>query len=278
MSDNLDDLILTDPEPETPKSKGVLALLALVVLLIVVGAVLAKMIFSSPNDDANATQNEAIKAPVVAIDSSDDSNKKASEVNSSSIESDLTPLDAEDAQKNVETVSLDNKADKKADSGKSDKNSNDSADIDNNEPEDLSSNSNLNKENLAGSIVSTRVNPVTHKVETTVAKTKKQVKHIKHKNVVLKPNPTYTHKSNVKTSSYTSSYASSGNTYIQVGSFAKGPAASFIRKIRNAGFRYRIREVNGYRRVLVGPFTSAKAKKVLGRVKSRISPAAFITK
>jgi len=256
MSDNLDDLILTDPEPETPKSKGVLALLALIVLLIVVGAVLANMIFSSPDDEANATQSEAIKAPVVDINTNssiDDNNiaEMNKETNNSNVDADLAPLDDSAMPSKVDTVSIDNNnIDSKSD--------NNNGDNDNGSEE---------SKNLAGSIVTTKVKPGSNVAQTTVEKSVHKPKHVTHKPKVTKTVKKVSHK-----------YGGSGSTYIQVGSFSKGPTESFIRKIRNAGFRYRIREVNGYRRVLVGPFTSARAKEVLGIVKSKISPSAFIKK
>jgi len=266
MSDNLDDLILTDPEPETPKSKGILALLAIIVLLIVVGAVLAKMIFSSPDDDTNTTKNEPVKPPIVNLDNSNENNNglsSLSETNADSnksadVDADLTPLNDSAMPSNVDTVSIDDKADKKSSSSS--------------KAVDTTSHSTLSGKELAGTIVTTKIKPGSNVAQTKIVKTSHQVKHIKHKNAVYKSNPKYVVGKNAKKAIY----GGSGNTYIQVGSFSKGPSESFINKIRKAGFRYRIKEVNGFRRVLVGPFTPSRAKEVLGRVRSRISPSAFI--
>jgi len=251
MSDStLDDLILTDPEPEGGKSKGILALLALVVLLIIIGAVLAKMIFSSP-DDVNSKDNNAtteIKKDVAtnnsSVDMALDNSKKAKEGNTSALDADLTPLDDSAIPSNVETVSVEDKP--KQDNQKVSK-SNDSMSIDS-----VDDNSNAQK------------------TEPAVEKTVKKVEHKVKPKVVHKPKP--------KPKQTTHIYGGHGNTYIQVGSFSKGPNQAFISKIIKSGFRYRIKEVNGFRRVYVGPFTASEASRVLGKVKAKISPSAFIKK
>ncbi len=248
MSDStLDDLILTDPEPEGGKSKGILLLLSLVVVLLIVGAVLAKMIFSSPDDvnakDGNATtevkKDISINSP---INATTDNNAKAQDNNAGSLDADLSPLDDGAVPANVETVTIEDKP--KQDSQKSSKNS-DAMSIDK-----IDSNSNTKK---AEPELKQKVKKVEHKVKPKV----------EHK---PKPKPT------------THTYGGHGNTYIQVGSFSKGPNEKFINKIIKSGFRYRIKEVNGFRRVYVGPFTNSEASRVLGRVKAKISPSAFIKK
>jgi len=95
-----------------------------------------------------------------------------------------------------------------------------------------------------------------------------------------KPKPVVHHKPKPKPHpkpKHVVSYGGVGNTYIQVGSFSQGPNEAFINKIIRSGFKYRIKEVNGFRRVLVGPFRNkAEASRVLGTVKARISQSAFI--
>ena len=250
MSDStLDDLILTDPEPEGGKSKGILVLLSLVVVLIIVGAVLAKMIFSSPDDvntkDGNATtevkKDISINNP---INMNSDNTTNAQDDNASSLDADLTPLDDSAMPANVETVTIEDKP--KQDKQKVSKSS-DTMSIDR-----VDSNSNTKK---AESAVDKKVKKVEHKVK-----------------------PKVEHKQKPKPKQTTHIYGGHGNTYIQVGSFSKGPNQEFINKIVKSGFRYRIKEVNGYRRVYVGPFTSSEASRVLGKVKAKISPSAFIKK
>lgn len=243
-SNTLDDLILNDPEPENSKSKGILILLGLVVLLIIVGAILAKMIFSSP-DDVKQESNKDVKKEINLTKNSSKENKKAQ---ADLEDADLAPLD-DTAMPNADTVSIDDKPkDKKAEDKKE---NSDAMTITKAEPKD-------NIDNEADTEV---------KKEQEKAKPKAKPKP-KIQNVVHHDKP--------KTKRLIGGH---GNVYIQVGSFSKGPTESFINKIRRAGFRYRIKEVNGFRRVLVGPFASeAEANRYLGRIKAQISPSAFIKK
>ncbi len=239
MSDNtLDDLILTDPEPESGKSKGILALLSVVIVLIIIGAVLAKMIFSSPDDvNKNATKNPTEVKKDIAINNSmsiASSNNTSSQDNTTAgLDADLAPLDDTAIPSNVDTVTV-------GDNSKKDvKKATNSEVLANSNQEE---NTNIPKENTV----------VVHKVKKVIRKIKP--KHIVHK------------------------IGGHGNTYIQVGSFSKGPNEKFINKIIKSGFRYRIKEVNGFRRVYIGPFTSSEASRVLGRIKAQISSSAFIKK
>ena len=251
MADNntLDDLILTDPEPEKGKSKGLLALLALIILLIIVGAILAKMIFSSSDDiktDANKTQEPNVKT---VIDNNSNNNASA---NLDIKDPDLAPLDdLNDSIDNTNTESEEveggivedgtpskskEKTQSKTKSDKKKESQNDTAQ----EPE------------VQGVVVE-------QQKSNTIAKQEHKVKP--------KPKPKHTQKV----------YGGHGTVYIQVGSFVKGPESSFIEKIRRAGFRFRIKEQGGKRRVYVGPFRSREeAKSLLNIVRSKINPDAFI--
>ncbi len=242
-SNTLDDLILNDPEPENSKSKGILILLGLVVLLIIVGAILAKMIFSSP-DDVKQESNKDVKKEV-NLSSNTKDNKK---LQSMPEDADLAPLD-DTAMPNADTVAID---DKEKDTKAEDKKENsDAMTITRAEPKDN---------------IDTQADTEVKKVEEK-AKPKPKPKP-KIQNIVHHDKP--------KTKRLIGGH---GNVYIQVGSFSKGPTESFINKIRRAGFRYRIKEVNGFRRVLVGPFASeAEANRYLGKIKAQISPSAFIKK
>ena len=246
MSDNtLDDLILTDPEPDNKKSKGILALLALVVLLIIVGAILAKMIFSSP-EDANAKDSNStteIKKDIITnnANASLDNNTKGQDNTTAPLDADLTPLDDTAMPSNVETVGVDESSKK------------DDKKISNNEAMSVEKTDTKVKNNIEEPAVEHKVKKIVHKAK-----------------------PKVTHKP--KTKHVTQKIGGHGSTYIQVGSFSKGPNSDFINKIIKSGFRYRIKEVNGFRRVYVGPFTSSEASSILGRVKAKISQSAFIKK
>ncbi len=256
----LDDLILNEPEPEKAKSKGLLALLALVILLIIVGAILAKMIFSEP-EPTKAKDNQDNQKVEVASDINsnlDDITENKADKNESknlaplSTDPDLAPLN-DDMTANVDTVNIDEE-----------KNSKDKT---KDETQNLKGDSTkiANKEEELG------VAPVGK-----VTSAKKE-ENDAPKKVVVKERVEKEKKVVTKTPKPTRKIGGRGNVYIQVGSFTKGPESSFIRKITRAGFRYKIKTQNGYRRVYVGPFESRKeAAKYLGRVKSQINPQAFI--
>ena len=248
MSDGtLDDLILTDPEPEGGKSKSVLALLAIVVVLIIIGAVLAKMIFSSPDENNNTVAKTELKQDLVTNTDVKPKNGTTNQNgdDTSSLDADLTPLDDNTMPSNVETVTINDKA-------KADK-------------------SNLNTKNEA------KTNKAENNLNLNLQQDKPTVQHKEQKieNIVKTK---VVHKTQPKPKHTTHIYGGHGNVYIQVGSFSKGPNEAFINKIIKSGFKYRIKEVNGYRRVYVGPFTSSEASRVLGKVKAKISPSAFIKK
>ena len=55
---NLDDLIIGDPEPGGGKSKSLLSLIALVLIILIVGVLLAKLIFSEPEEIGESEPTE----------------------------------------------------------------------------------------------------------------------------------------------------------------------------------------------------------------------------
>ena len=252
MSENLDDLILTESEPEKSNPKSMLGLLALVVILLIAGAVLAKMIF---NGDADVNGTKASSEMVAkdisantenAMPNGSNNNTDVTSINSE--DPDLAPLDNNEngVPSDVDTVNLDdaknnNKKAAKSSEKKIDKKSKDLAD-------DLN------------------VAPVQ---EVNVPKAKQKIE----KKVTHHTKPKVVH--HTKTKKHI--YGGSGNVLIQVGSFAVGPQESFINKIRRAGFHYRIKTINGLRKVYVGPFESrSQAANILGVVKSKINAQAFI--
>jgi len=255
MSDNnLDDLILTEPESESSSNRGLLVILGLVVLLLILGVVLANIIFGSGNED-NATKEDVKSKPAHVIsNNSNDSKLSITKTNSdatenSDLDTDLAPLDDKDNLVN------------------SDMGNDDSINVKNDEPKDNTNDSFTAATTAAGAAAASKA--VSTKKETPKVKHTTKPKKVQHKikNIVTKPKP--------KKRNNTIRY--SGNVYIQVGSFSKGPSAEFVNKIRRAGFKYRIKEVNGYRRVLIGPFESdSYAQRYLGTIKSKVSASAFI--
>ena len=263
----LDDLILTDPEPEKAKSKGLLALLALVILLIIVGAILAKMVFS--DSDKSVKGNEDNKVEVAT-----DVNKNINDsVNSSSANADLAPINNDpdlapidntnSMPSNVDTVSI----------NENNKNGNDQFEKANNSPVGDSTKIAKDENSLGVAPVAKGNSNNDAPMNVVVEERPTKPKHTTKKREDKKPKPKHT----TKAKKHSNTIGGRGTVYIQVGSFTKGPADSFIKKIRRAGFKYRIKSQNGYRRVFVGPFESRQeASRYLGKVRGQINPQAFI--
>ena len=247
---NIEDLILAEPENNKPKQKGILIILGLVVLLLVLGVVLANMIFGGSAEN-NATKQEVKQEEVKEVNRNSAAlitPTNATEQKDEALDADLAPLDDEEAN-NVEVVKAqDQKEQLKKETDKKD-------------------NEELNVPNNQEAMQITKVNKDPKNTEP-----KRVVEH-KPKpkpKPVTKPKPKPTHKT---------TYGGVGSVYIQVGSFSKGPNQDFINKIRRAGFKYKIVQAGPYRRVYVGPFRSTQeAKSVLGIVRSKISRNAFIKK
>jgi len=262
---NLDDLILTEPESEGSSNRGLLVVLGLVVLLLILGVVLANIIFGGASDD-NATVQSVKSESAQLLDTNNntkenltlettDANKADSMAQEGNLDNDLAPLDDKDDLANANMN--DNALDIKTEEPKENSNENVAATA-----------AAATAAGVASSANRAKKREVVKKEVTKPKKVQHKIKHIVKQN---KPKPKPKPKRKAPAVSY------GGNTYIQVGSFSKGPSADFINKIRSTGLKYRIKEVNGYRRVLVGPFRSASdAQRVLGVVKAKISPSAFI--
>ena len=254
MADNntLDDLILTDPEPEKGKSKGLLALLALIILLIIVGAILAKMIFSS-SDEIKAETNKTEEQTVQTITDSNNESSSNTSTNIDLQDPDLAPLDDINESTGGVAATTEQVEGGIVEDGTPSKTK------ENNTQESKEKGNKEELKNDTNEVVLQEIK--TEKSETKQEQPKKVTKP--------KPKPKPDHTKKV--------YGGHGTVYIQVGSFVKGPESSFIEKIRRAGFRFRIKEIDGKRRVYVGPFRSRQeAKSLLGIVRSKINPDAFI--
>ncbi len=263
-NNNLDDLILTEPEGEGGRKKGLLVLLGLVVLLAVIGVVLTNIIMNSGEDENKTTQSikdeiatnlemEKEKVQIGSNKSKDDEN----------LDDDLAPLDEQD---NLAKSSLE-------DTKESDKDS------------IITGASVVTAGTAAATAVKKKIAEKKESIRSSVKKKindtdeilAEQPKHIEKKRVVKKKEHTRRVHKEVSRVKRDTRVSYGGNVYIQVGSFSKGPSSSFINKIRKVGLRYRIKEVNGFRRVLVGPFRSVNdAQRVLPKVKAYIAPNAFI--
>jgi len=98
------------------------------------------------------------------------------------------------------------------------------------------------------------------------------------------PSGKYDPKSKSVVQSATPTTATSGQYYIQVGSFATyTPSKTFLDKIANRGYTYTFHKITRsgktLNKVLVGPFkTQSAAREALPIIKRNVEPGAFLTK
>jgi len=106
-------------------------------------------------------------------------------------------------------------------------------------------------------------------VKKTVPVTKKTVVEKPTKTVVKKPVKTVAPKPVVQ-----------GNYYVQVGSFGRfSPDKKFLQRITDNGFTYKLHQVKGLTKVLVGPYlTDRAARKDLRAIRTNIEPGAFLSR
>jgi len=251
MSDNnLDDLILSEPESEGGSNRGLLVILGLVVLLLILGVVLANIIFGN-TDDTNTTTEKVKEKTEKVVDSKKNTDKDIELIglNNNDIDQDLAPIgegnDFLDSNTN-----------------------NDKQEKESSKVKEVAA---IATAGAVAAATTARNNIKEKKVH--IRQTPKPKPAVRIETETPKPKPVVHRKP--KPRKETIRYG--GSTYIQVGSFSRGPTEDFIDKIRRAGFKYRIKEVNGFRRVLVGPFRSASdAQRYLGTVRAKISSSAFI--
>ena len=71
--------------------------------------------------------------------------------------------------------------------------------------------------------------------------------------------------------------STTGNYYIQLGSFSGYPDNAYLKHLKASGFDYKIVEEDGMKKLLAGPFTSEEeANSVLPTVQREFSPEAFV--
>ncbi len=253
-NNNLDDLIVEEI-PEKSKGKGILAIFALLVAVLVVAIIMTRMIING--DEENATvvkepnQEDMISSELqfTPSDHNPKADKKELDQLSSILEDELTnkpPKDSKIPEPNAKTKS--NKTeDIKPDTATV--NSDDVAEPKVEEPK------------IDDDVPAEKSIETPHEAKRHEPTPKKHVQ--KHQ------------RSEAATSRRVAQPSSRGNYYIQVGSFANKPSQQFLSVITRSGFKYKLKAG----KLLVGPYGSrAAAQSNLPKVKDRISKGAFIKK
>jgi len=253
---NLDDLIIDEQTSNNSKAKGILTILALVIVVLIVAIVLTKVILKDPKVDAVVIDDSAkMLSPDLKLQ--DD------------IKEDKTDTDEEivtDEQK--DEFDLDEEVIAKP------------------KTEETTTEKVVVKppvESIKKPIAKPVVKPhkPIHHTDTTVHK-KPRVKQVKitdeFEQIKTKPSkPKVVHSSHVTKSKVNVSE----KYYIQVGSFTQTPSQSFLGIIKRSGFNYTITKptANGTKKLLIGPYPSRQAvDKALQKVRDRINKGAFVYK
>ena len=243
---NLDDLIIDDIKPDRSKGKGVLTIIALLIILLIAAIIMTR--FFLGESDQNTTmveqgQDELI-SPELKLDTSEhnpDADKKELEQLSSMMEEALVDKKSGPEKSQPQTARPQEKQAKPEEKQVK-------AEVPQIKPETVQ----VDEE-------AERVKPVPKVNIETVDKPAPKTAEAPARKPVSKPQ----HGKSRQSSSY----------YIQVGSFSKKPSSRFLSVISRSGFRYELR--NG--KLLIGPYRSdAAARGDLPRVKSKINKGAFI--
>jgi DedD protein len=251
---NLDDLIIDDIKPVKSKGKGVLTIIALLIILFIVAIAMTRLFLGDSDQNSTMieqTQEELI-SPELRLDTTEhdaDADKKELEQLSSMMEETLT--------------------DEKDTSPK--------APAEPSQPQDTQKRA---PEKEAAPVENTPQEPKAEAIKpetTTVSEEPKPVK----KPIVLetvekpakRPAPQVRKPAPKPAAPVKKPVAKSGSYYIQVGSFTQKPSSRFLSVITNSGFRYILK--GG--KLLVGPYSSdAAARRDLPRGKSKINKGAFV--
>jgi len=247
---NLDDLIIDTPEQQGGKAKGILTIIAMLIIIMIAAIVLTKIILKDPDAQPAVLQEDesALISPELTLQNAIQ---------------EPTPKTAEQKPKTPsyeeKTLAL---------------------------PQDDIKPETTSIEEEPTQIPKPTTKPVSHKNKPqrevvkvpTSAVPKPHTKPKTKPKPVAKPKTTHT---TAKQKPTPKPVAAQGEYYIQVGSFSKTPPPNsrLISTIRNQGFKHRIFTINGMKKLVIGPYPSrAAADRAIVRVKALINKSAFVIK
>ena len=246
---NLDDLIIDDIQTQpNSKIKGILTILALLIIVLIVAVALTQIILKDPQVDSIVKDNSSeIISPELKLQSKHNATKEKDDVSLDEEDTDINTLeDNINDQQEEDTVSAPKPVEKPIEKPVA---------------------------------VKPKVDVKNHKKET-VSKPKvdKVVIDDKFEQVKAKPKPIVHRPKPIKPSKPTK--VVSEKYYIQVGSFSQQPSGKFLGVIKNSGFNYTVLSLpNGMKKFLIGPYPSRQAvDKALPKVRDRINKGAFVYK
>jgi DedD protein len=244
---NLDDLIIDTVAPKNNKTKSLLTVIALFIVVLIVAIILTKTLLKSPeNDELNFEENiSEMIAPELKLQEPSKEVKVAKPEEkeelslSTIIKEKITAPDEVKEPKETEIPTVTKKAEPAT--------------------EAIKETVTINEEMTEPAIKET----VKPKIEVKKPAIKPIAKPVKK--------PTHIKKSPQVTIS--------GTYYVQVGSFKENPSPHFLSIIKNSGFKYHVTNPDrtGYKKLLIGPYkTRAEVDKARDTIRNRIHKSAFV--
>lgn len=269
---NLDDLIIGNIQPENSKTKSFLTIVALFIVVIIVGIVLAKVLLKTPKDNTLALEENMTEmiAPELKLQETPKEPEASKDTSLSNLTQNETP------QTPDQNTSIDNNTSVLEDNTLEPE----TAQTEDNQTTDSEEDIQEAEEGLSEAVEITDEYAQTPKAKKKPAQEKKPVKkpHVV-KTPIKKPEPIKHQKT--KTPKFVAPKSASSHTYyIQVGSFTSEPSARFLSSVQSSGFSYKITGAgaNGAKKLLIGPYSDKdSAQNALVNVKDRINKSAFVT-
>jgi len=257
---NLDDLIIDTIAPKSNKTKSLLTIVALLIIVLIVGIILSKTLLKSPeNDELTFEENmtEMIAPELKLQENTEVAKPKEESSLSTIIEEKVTEQKTEVKAPEViheETVTIEENKKPVAEEKKV-------------EPVEIKTPKVTETKPTIELPVTQK--PVHKETPKAVTKSKPKAKVQKTKTAAKKPKVKYT----------TPKTTTSGKYYVQVGSFKENPSPRFLSVIKSSGFKYHVTNPDrtGYKKLLIGPYkTRAEVDKARDVIRDRIHKSAFV--
>jgi len=257
---NLDDLIIDTIAPKNNKTKSLLTLVALLIIVLIVGIILSKTLLKSPQNDELSFEEDmsGMIAPELKLQENTEAAKpKEASALSSVIEEKYTEEKSETKVPEAteeETVTIEENV-----SHMNQEKNTQTVEIEN---------STLDEVKTATKLPETQ-KPVQKESPKVLTGSKPKIK--------IKKTESASRKQAVK--QHTSTTSSMGSYYVQVGSFRDKPSTRFLSIITNSGFKYHVTNPDrtGYKKLLIGPYkTRAEVDKARNIIRDRIHKSAFV--
>ena len=252
---NLDDLIIDSIEPKHSKTKSFLTIVALLIVFLIVGIILAKIYTNESNNAPLILEENNVEliAPELKLQVPAKTDKVKEEPSLSSIiEQEIKAPEIKIKEAVVEPKPA--------------------TPIITEKPVETKKPVEIKKETVQITQEFTQKPKVPAVPKVTKAKV---VEPIIQEPIAPKPVPTVTKPKEVPKTVTNSTY------YIQVGSFTQNPSSRFLSVIKKSGFNYTITQASskGVKKLLIGPYPSrASVDSALIQVRDRINKKAFVVK